>query len=108
MAFKRAVSETFTAKVKVNIPNEKGGFDPSTFTATFRRMTTDQLNDLRGLADADVVRRTLVDWDLVDADTNEKVPFSAAEMEALLQIKPTDYATAKVFWDTVQGVGAKN
>lgn len=108
MAFKRAVTPTFTTKVTVNVPNDKGGHDKSTFTARFRRASSEEQDELRPLKNDELVRRVLVGWDLVDADTGEAVPFSAEELEALLAISPTPMATALAFWETVNGVRAKN
>ncbi len=108
MAFKRAVTPTFSTKVTVNVPNDKGGHDKSTFTAKFRRLSTEEQEDARKLGNAELVRQVLVGWDLVDADTGEAVPFSAEELEALLAIAPTPLATALAFWETVNGARAKN
>jgi len=108
MAFKRAVTPTFSTKVTVNVPNDKGGYDKSTFTAKFKRPTNEEREDLRKLSNEELVRRQLVGWDLVDADTGEAVPFSTEEMEALLTIEPTAWSTALAFWETVNGARAKN
>lgn len=108
MAFKRAVTPTFTTKVTVNVPNDKGGHDKSTFMARFKRLSPEEQEELRSLPNADVVRKTLLGWDLVDADTGESVPFDAAELEAILAISPTPMATALAFWEGVNGARAKN
>lgn len=108
MAFKRAVSDTFPAKVTVNVPNGRGGFDKNTFTGVFRRPPSEELTELRALHHEEVVRRTLVGWDLVDEDSKQEVPFSPSEMEALLQISPTPIATAMAFWEQISGARAKN
>lgn len=110
MAFKRTQKPTFTAPVTVSIPNDKGGFDKSTFVGKFKRLSTDELKVLResSLSNEDVVRRTLVDWELKDEETGEAVPFNEAELEALLQISPTPYATAQAFWECVTGARSKN
>lgn len=110
MAFKRTQKPTFTTPVVVNIPNDKGGFDKSTFVAKFKRLSMDELKALResALSNEDVVRRTLVGWELKDEETDEDVPFSEVELEALLQISPTPYATAQAFWEAVNGARSKN
>lgn len=108
MAFKRAVSPTFMTKVTVNVPNDKGGHDKSTFMAKFKRPSTEEQEELRPLKNEELVRRVLVGWDLTDADTGEVVPFSAEELEALLAIAPTPLATALAFWESVSGARAKN
>jgi hypothetical protein len=110
MAFKRTLSPTFPAKVTVNIPGEKGGFDKSTFTAIFKRTSADEVAALReaGLSNEDTVRKVLVGWEMKDEDTNEDVPFNKAELEAALQILPMPMATALAFWETVNGARSKN
>lgn len=108
MAFKRAVTPTFSTKVTVNVPNDKGGYDKSTFTAKFKRMPNEEREDLRKLSNEDLLRRQLVGWDLVDADTGEAVPFSTEELEAMMTIEPTALTTALAFWETVNGARAKN
>lgn len=110
MAFKRTLNPTFTAKVTVNIPNDTGGFDKSTFMAKFKRCSADELQTLResGLTNEELVRKVLVGWEMKDEDTGEDVPFSKAEMEAALQIAPTPLATALAFFESVNGARSKN
>jgi hypothetical protein len=108
MAFKRALSERFSALVTVMVPNEQGGFDKNTFTAKFLRPTTDQRDELAALTNVELCRRQLVGWDLQDGDTHEEVPFSRENLEALLQIAPTPLATALAFWEAVNGARTKN
>jgi hypothetical protein len=110
MAFKRTQNPTFTAPVTVNIPNDKGGFDKSTFIARFKRASNDDLAAMRemGLTNADLVRRQLVGWELKDAETQEDVPFTVDNLEAILQIEPTPLATAVAFWESVNGARSKN
>lgn len=108
MAFKRTQAPTFTTLVTVNIPNDRNGFDKSTFLAKFRRPGMDELELLRPMRNEDVLRSVLVDWDLKDMETGQAVPFSTAEMEALLQIAPTPAATALAFWECVNGARSKN
>lgn len=108
MAFKRTQKPTFTTLVTVNIANDKGGFDKSTFMAKFKRLPADELEALRPMRNSDVVRQVLVDWELKDAETGEQVPFNQDELEALLQIEPTPAATAMAFWESVNGARSKN
>jgi hypothetical protein len=110
MAFKRTQSPTYTTPVTVSVPNDKGGFDKSTFIARFKRSTSDETQALRemGLSNKELVRRQLVGWELKDAETQEDVPFNSEEVEALLLIEPTPLATAVAFWETVNGARSKN
>lgn len=110
MAFKRTQSPTYTTPVTVNVPNDKGGFDKSTFIARFKRSTSDETQALRemGLSNQELVRRQLVGWELKDAETQEDVPFTHDNLEAILQIEPTPLATALAFWETANGARSKN
>ena len=108
MAFKRTQSPTFTAKVEVNIVNEKGGYDKSDFVATFKRPTTEERKALGELTYEELVRKQMVNWNMQDEETKELVPFSAEELDAALTIWPTPLATATAFWETVNGARAKN
>lgn len=108
MAFKRTLTPVFHAAVVVNVPNDKGGFDKNTFTATFKRCTSDELTVLRPLLNEEVVRKTLVGWDLKDEETKQAVDFNETEMEAILQIAPSPNAIASAFWETVTGARTKN
>lgn len=108
MAFRLTQKPTFSTSVTVNVPNDKGGFDKNTFVAKFSRPTTEQLDELRRLSNEELVRRQLVDWELKDSDTNEAVPFTQDNLEALLQIAPSPMATAVAFWESVNGARSKN
>lgn len=108
MAFKRSTEETFTALVTVNVPNGKGAFDKNTFVGKFKRPTHDERKALAELTTDDLARDRLVGWDLIDADTREKVPFSPEELDAILSIEPTPLAICEAFWSAVNGTKAKN
>lgn len=110
MAFKRTQNPTFTTVVTVNIANDRGGFDKSTFVAKFKRLSVDALDALRneGLSNEEAVRRVLVGWEMKDADTGEDVPFTQENLEAALQITPTPYATAQAFFECSHGARSKN
>lgn len=108
MAFKRAISPTFSMEATVMVANDRGGFDKNTLMCKFKRATPEELKDLRDVQHADVVRRQLVDWELVDKDTNEKVPFSGEELEAILSISSAPVGLAAAFWEGSAGARAKN
>lgn len=101
---------TFSAPVKVNVPNDQGSFDKNTFTAKFKRPSQEDAQALReqNLMPEDLVREMLVDWDMTDGDTNERVLFTRENLEAALQILPTPLALALAFWESVNGARTKN
>lgn len=110
MAFKKTQSPTFTTTVTVNVPNENGGFSPSTFVGKFKRHSTSELQALRdaNLTNEEVVRRVLVGWKMDDEDTGEDVPYTPENRDAVLQVSPTPYATAQAFWESANGARSKN
>ena len=108
MAFKLTQKPVFTTPVVVNIPNDKGGFDRNTFVAKFKRPSAAERDELAGLSHQDLVRKTLVDWEMKDGDSGDDVPFTQDNLEAALQILPTPLATAMAFWETVNGARTKN
>ena len=121
MAFKRALSPTFPAKVTVNVPNSTNGFDKNTFDAVFRRpvpvkddsgkVTETDLDVYKRETEPDdkqFLRDWLVGWTLKDEDTKQDVPFDQVELEALLAIEPTPSATATAFYMAYRGIKAKN
>lgn len=120
MAFKRTQTPTFTVKkVVVNVPNDSGGFDKSTYDPIFRRINQDikvvdgkpvksERDELAVLSHEDLLRNVLVGWHMVDEDTKEDVPFSKAELEAAMLVHPFPMATALAFWESLNGVRSKN
>lgn len=105
MSFRLTQKPTFRAKVTVPVPNDKGGHDSNTFTAVFKRTSTDELTAMRehqGLTDAELVRDRLVDWEMVD-ETNQPVEFNSETLEAVLQIQPAPKYIALAFWENVMG-----
>lgn len=110
MAFKMTQNPTFSTPVKVNVPNDQGGFDKNTFTAKFKRPTHEEATELRelNLSPEELTRKMMVDWDLTNADTNERVPFSRENLEVALRILPTPLACAVAFWESVHGARTKN
>ncbi len=108
MGFKRTLSPKFSTPVVVNVPNEAGGFDRNTFTATFNRPKNEERKELAALSHEDLVRRQIVGWKMVDEETKEDVPFTPAELDAALTILPTPLATAQAFWDALNGAHSKN
>ncbi|MBL8387011.1 MAG: hypothetical protein JNK17_02120 [Hydrogenophaga sp.] len=104
-SFKKAEAPRFAAKVEVPVPNERGGHDKQSFTAFFKRTSTDELRAIgeQGMTDADLIRDRLVGWEMKDAETNEDVPFTQETLEAVLQIQPCPKYIALAFWQHVSG-----
>lgn len=108
MAFRRTLTPTFLAPVKVLTPNDKGGFDTNTFDAQFSRSDLAENEELKNLTNVDLVKRKCVGWKLVDAETNESVLWSPEELEAVLMVPGAALAMATAFWSSLVGVREKN
>lgn len=109
MSFSFKKREFFPVEVTVPVPNEKGGMDNNKFTAHFKPATSDEIKAMReGVEDADVVRKQLVGWDMVDADTKQAVPYSEDAREAVLSIASAPYHIALAFYRASGGAKAKN
>lgn len=109
MAFRTTPSATFSVQVKVNVPNDNCGFDENTFIAVFKRPADDKEKAaLRLLSDSDLVRDRMVGWDMRDMDSGEELPFTKANLDAVLLVDPAPYATAWAFWAALGGGRAKN
>ncbi|WP_290906224.1 hypothetical protein [Aquabacterium sp.] len=106
--FKRTTDRTFQAEVKVPVANAAGGYDANTFKATFEHANSDELDELRVVTNRELIARKLKNWDLVDEETKEQVPFTPENLAALLAIPPTPTQIVVAFWETINGARAKN
>lgn len=109
MAFRLTQKPTFKVEVVVPVPNDQGGHDKNKFVAVFKRTTTDEARAFfeAQITNEDLVRNRMVDWELTDAETNEAVPFTRENLEALLQIAPSPRFIAEKFFEQVGGGKAR-
>jgi hypothetical protein len=109
MGLKLTQKPTFTAKVDVDVANDKGGFERHTIRATFKRATTDEVERLSKLEkNTDVIRDRIVDFgDVLDDDGNQ-VPFSSENLEGLLAIPAAIVPLTNAFYSGNNGAKAKN
>ncbi|MGI4856759.1 MAG: hypothetical protein ACRYHA_07510 [Janthinobacterium lividum] len=108
MAFTIAQSEHYSQKISVGLPDEKGRIARSEFKVTFVRCNNDRLDELRTMIGRDVLKAVVIGWsDLVD-DHDEPVPFSDANLDALMQIPQAADALIDGFWSSQRNVHLKN
>lgn len=108
MAFKIALTPTYTVNVKVSLPNDKGTFDTSEFKAKFKRVSMEELDALREKTHADALREVLAGYsDLID-EKGEQVDFNEANVNALLSIPQALSALSEAFWASIFNAKAKN
>ncbi len=108
MAFKIALTPSYKVKVTVETPNDSNGFDRSTFTAEFKRVSTDQLDEIQKKTKKEVVDEVLVGFsDLVDED-NKSVEYNDETRAALLAIPQAVKALADGFLSSIFNAKEKN
>lgn len=108
MAFKIAQKPTFIARIKVETPNQKGGFDRSEFQAEFKRVGMEEIDDLRKLPQAEVQEKVLVGWtELIDED-NKPVDFNEDNLRVLINIPQALAALGEGFWGSLFKAKEKN
>lgn len=108
MTFKIALNPTFKTSVEVFTKNEKGLFDKSTFSAIFERLDLNELEELKKLPAADVLRQKLKGWEgLLDED-NKDVPFSQVALDSVLQIPEAVLALQEAYWTSIFKQREKN
>lgn len=108
MAFSFKKREIFKTEVTVPVPNDQGGVDENTFVAHFKHASSAEVKALREISDAEVVRKQLVGWDMVDEDTKQAVPYSVEARDAVLSVASAPYHVALSFYRASAGGKAKN
>lgn len=113
--FKVAVNPTYRSPVTVPILTDDNQVIERTFTAIFKRLDQDQIDDLYGriargeLTDRKLIDEVMVGWgtDVCDED-GTALEFNQRNLNALLAIHPTREYLARKFYDTVQSATLKN
>ena len=108
MSFKIAKNPTFKARVEVDTPNHKGGHDRSTFMAEFSRTTVQELEELRKVPQAEIMRRKLVGWEEFVGDDNQPVEYNDDMLEALISVPEALLGLTNAFWGSVVKGREKN
>ncbi|SHL10148.1 hypothetical protein SAMN05216428_10176 [Nitrosospira sp. Nsp11] len=108
MAFKITQKPTFTARVKVETPNNTGGFDRSEFMAEFHRAGMDEIEELKKLPQREVLEKVLLGWSQLIDEDNQPVEFSEERRRALLNIPPALLALGAAFWESLFKAREKN
>ncbi|MGV3679670.1 MAG: hypothetical protein ACO1PM_08090 [Acidovorax sp.] len=102
--FTLAQSETFKAKVKVNVAMENGGWKEESFMGIFKRMPESERDRLQNLKNTDLVREVMTGWEMED-QARRPVEFSEQNFEAFLQMTGAVREATLTFW--AHNVGAK-
>ena len=93
----------FDCPVDVRLP----GGETQTFTARFEELDAEEIAALTGgeRADADLVRRVLVDWHDVVDDAGTEVEFTTELRDRLLTRPYARYAIASAYYRAILGEG---
>lgn len=103
-----ALSRTYKTKITVELPNENGQFEKSTFNAVFKRMDFDELEALRKLPQREVLEKVLVGWtDMLDGE-KIAVPFTEETFNIVIKIPQAFAALAQGFWASIYKAAEKN
>lgn len=135
MGFVLAVSETYKQVIKFDFTNEAGKVEKASFTAVFKRLESEEIDDLqvegqrfidelvksRVNRDPDqpfdmrvhaqrkkVLREVLVGFEDLTDEEKQPVPFSPVALEALLSIPDALNATHDQFWKKINAAREKN
>jgi len=105
--FTLALSETFKAKVKVNVAMATGGWKEESFTGIFKRTPDSERERLLNTKYGEVVREVLVGWEMQD-ESRQAVEFNDQNLEAFLQLTGAVRETATVYFNHNAGAKEKN
>ena len=111
--FKLNQSTSYFWPVTVNLPAENGNFDKQTFDGEFKRLGDTRLKEIRAkveaaeITDAEFVREVMTGWKGV-TDDGEAVPFSAGNLERMLEIPGVAGAVIMAVVESLSGLKRKN
>lgn len=100
-------TEKFKATVKVNVATTSGGWREESFVGVFLRTPESEREEILELKNAELVRRVLVDWEMVD-ENRSPVPFTPENLEAFLKLTGAVRETAMTYFSHNVGAKQKN
>ena len=108
MAFIIAITPSYKVKVIVEMPNEAGRIEKSDFMAQFKRVSMDDLDELRKRPQKEVLEEVLIGWTGLLDENKESVPFNQATLASVLAIPQAFSALADSFWGSIFKAKEKN
>ncbi|MDE1011272.1 MAG: hypothetical protein OSB38_36980 [Paraburkholderia fungorum] len=112
MAYRVARKPTFTIKVVVVEPGDadSGEVETSEFTARFKRVSDEELVQIRtsGRSDKEIMQDMLVGWSDLTDEQGAQLPFSEQFRDTLLSIPHALRGIAYAFMAGASGAGLKN
>lgn len=114
MAFKLALSATYSAEVTVEYLGEDGKPVKQKFTAIFKRKTQEEQDSLRDrlqkgdLGDRAFLQEVMVGWQgVLDADGDE-LEFTPENFEMAMNVHPMQPCTVRAWFDSQSGARRGN
>lgn len=101
--FKLGQSDSFSYPVEVEVVGDGGKRSTYTFDAQFRRLPSDELNEISRRAregdvnDAGLVREVLVGWKGILDEDGSELPFSEASRERVCRVWPVTPSIVAAF-----------
>lgn len=114
MAFKLALSPTYSVEVTVEYPLEGGKTAKATFNATFKRCNQEQLDELRDLVharkvtDRQLLERVLTGWGGIQEADGTEIPFNEHTFASVLNVHPMEPTLVRAWFRSIEGARAGN
>ena len=102
-----APTETFKAKVTVNVATPSGSWREESFTGIFKRTYEEDRKRLLDLPNVDLLREVMTGWEMVD-ETRAPVEFNEQNFDAFLRLTGAVREAAVTYWQHNAGAKAKN
>jgi hypothetical protein len=105
---------TYFWPVTLETPKSGGGFEKETFEVEFKRLPTSEVKKMfandseKKMTDSDFCKDNVVGWKDVKSSDGDLLPFSASNLEAILEIPTVDRRIVEAFLESLAGSRLKN
>lgn len=112
--FKLAATETYLTPVRVELPGDNNKPKVCAFKARFKRLSQTQFENVLerigegSLNDRGLLNEVLVGWEDVADDRDNAAEFNEENLNALLDMFPTQPTLVKTFLDSMKSAKQKN
>ncbi len=110
--FKIAQESTFKWPVTVHVPKDGGKFTKASFTAEFKALPQDEIDEViadarDGRTDSNFAATCLVGWKGVQDESGEEMEFDDDNKDKLLNIPYVRNAVVTAFFEALSGVARR-
>jgi hypothetical protein len=112
--FKIATNPSYTAQVRVDVPTDNGKSVQKVFSATFKRLSQAELDNLsdrvsaKELNDSTLIDEVMVGWDGVADENGTPLEFNDQNLAALLNVFPVRPTLIRTFYNSLNTAKTKN